>query len=171
VTTRAMTGMGLALVCAALASGCYTYVPADPGAIVPGSDVRVEMTRLGFAALPQIPSEPGPRLHGTLVSRENGSILLRVPVLIRRDAQVLGSIDQDLTIPVSEVLTWEARELHPVRTGFALAGVIVGALGAWFAFGAEGPPPGEPPVDPPDEEVPGFARIELFSLPVPPFGR
>lgn len=160
--------LGMVLSCAA---GCYSYRPIERAALVPGTDVRVEMTRVGFASLPQIPNQPGPALAGKVVSSQTETMLLRVPVLIRRDGQVAGTVEQDLTIPFEQMLGLERRALDRVRTGIAVLGLVGGVVGLYLGFGSGGPPSGEEPPPPPDEEAPGFARIELFSLPVPPFGR
>src|SRR5688500_13125323 len=134
------------------AAGCYSDMPVERDTIVPGTQVRVEMTRLGFAALPQIPSQPGPRLAGTMVSTEASGMLLRVPVLIRQDGQVIGTVEQDLSVPFADVLAWERRAFNPARTGIAVAGVLGSVVGIYLAFGSGGPPTGEEPPPPPDEE-------------------
>lgn len=155
---------------AVLFSGCFSYLPVEPAVIPQGSDVRLEMTRLGFAALPELPNEAGPALSGELLSHREGHILLRVPIRIRRDGTVVGSVDQDLTIPIDQVLRWEKREFNRVRTGLAVAGGLAGAIGLYVAFGSGGPPVGEEPPRPPDGEAGGLARIELFSIPLRSLG-
>ncbi|MSR21902.1 MAG: hypothetical protein EXR91_13200, partial [Gemmatimonadetes bacterium] len=62
--------LSVSLIAALLSSGCFTYVPAELETLAPESEARLELTRVGFAQLPEIPNHPGPDLVGTVVRRD-----------------------------------------------------------------------------------------------------
>ena len=92
---------------AVLCSGCFSYIPTELGTLQEGRQVRVQMTRQGFAALPEIPHQSGPRLAGTLVSRSDDQLRLLVTVAVDGQNKSLG---QQLVIPASDVVRYERRE-------------------------------------------------------------
>jgi hypothetical protein len=154
-------GIGTAVVCL---SGCFSYRIAEPATVPEGADVRVHMTRLGFATLPEIPNESGPSLAGTLVRRTDDQILLRVPVATPPGG-LGGTIGQEVVIPTRDVVRFERREFNASRTGLTAAGGLLTAVVLYLSFEKGNPPnPDEP--EPPEEE--GFtgrlARIVLFSI-------
>src|SRR4051794_5368585 len=82
----------------ALLSGCYQYLPVELAAVPPQTDVRMELTRVGFAKLPQMPEQSGPDVAGTLVRVDPAQVVLRVPVNVRSGEIVTGTIAQDVVI-------------------------------------------------------------------------
>lgn len=154
---------GICAIGALLWSGCFRYVPSDLGAVPPGEEVRLELTRTGFAQLPEIPNRPGPELGGTLVRADASSLTLRVPVAIRRDGLVVGTVEQDVLIPTAEILSLERREFSRRRTGLVGALGAAALVGVLEGFGTGGPPSGEEP-DPPIDEEAGSALVASFHL-------
>src|SRR4029079_19160151 len=63
-----------------LCTGCFTYRAAELPSLAQGSEVRVRLTRQGYANLPDVPTQSGLRLSGTLVSRTDDELRMRVPV-------------------------------------------------------------------------------------------
>jgi len=129
-----------------LASGCYTYVPAELSAVAPGEPVRVEMSREAMAQMLRSEESQvahvGPLLRGTLTRRAPDEILVRVPVGNR--------LGQDVRIPAGEVLRVGKR-----RVSWAGTALTVGAGAGLAAFvvhyimdGAVAV--GRPPVEEPD---------------------
>jgi hypothetical protein len=161
---RAPRVLGLAAALLLL-SGCFSYVPGELGNLSPEGDVRLELTRVGFAQLPEIPFQPGPDLAGRVVRQEQSQLWLRVPVAIRADGMVTGTIHQEVVIPAAEIVRIERRVFSRRRTGVvALAGV--GALiGTIAAFGSGGPPVGQEPEKPIDEEAGSGPSGLSISLP------
>ena len=161
----AAVATGAALV---LGSGCFSYVPAELGAVPAGRDVRLELTRVGFAQLPEIPNRPGPELAGRLVRQDPGQLLLRVPVAIRADGMVTGTVEQDVLIPATDIIRVERREFSRRRTGVVALGGVALLVGVIQAFGSGGPPVGQEPEKPIDEEAgsgpSGAAAITRFSI-------
>lgn len=98
--------------------GCVSYMPVELQTVPPGRDVRVEMTRLGFAALPEIPGQSGPRLVGTIAGRDDEQLRLRVPIAVLQDGSALR---QEVVIPARDILRAEIREVNRTRTGIVIA--------------------------------------------------
>lgn len=149
-----------------LCSGCYQNVPVGVSALVPNRDVKVELTRVGFAKLPELPEHPGPDLSGTVLRVENGELLLRVPVLVRTDGLVTGTIRQDLSIPTADIVDVSQRQFSRKRTALVVGGAAAILAGVFTAFDVGGPPSGQQPNQPPDEEAGARALIAvpLFSI-------
>src|SRR5688572_7607555 len=101
-----------ALVAAALLlSGCYGYVPAEPGA-----RVRVDLTRQGVADLPpQIPVQPDNAVFGTLTRSAADRIVVRVPLGVDRQAMRSEVFGQDVTVAVAEIEDLWLRRFSAVR--------------------------------------------------------
>jgi hypothetical protein len=152
------------ILAAFLSSGCFTYVPAELETLAPEGEARLELTRTGFAQLPEIPNHPGPDIAGTVVRRDGAQLLFRVPVNIRSNGMVTGTIEQDLTIPAADILRIERREFSRRRTAVVVLGGIGALIGVSQAFGTGGPPVGEDPGKPIDEEAGSGAGLVSFPL-------
>lgn len=147
-----------------LFSGCFSYIPTELGTLQEGGQVRVQMTRQGFAALPEIPNQSGPRLAGTLVSRNDDQLRLLVPITVEGLNKTLG---QQLVIQASDVVQFERRELSRTRTVIAIAGGLVTATALYLTF-EKGKPFTRDEAKEPEEEGfrAGSGRILLFRIPV-----
>ena len=156
--------LGAALV-ALLGSGCFSYVPGDFASIAPNRDVRLELTRVGFAQLPEIPNRPGPDLSGRVVRKDPDQLFLRVPVAIRADGLVTGTIQQEVVVPAAEIVRVESRVFSRRRTAVVALGGVGALIATAMAFGAGGPPVGQEPEPPIDEEV--GSGTSGFSLTLP----
>src|SRR5687767_427701 len=80
-------------------SGCFRYVPAELGALPAGQDVRLELTRVGFAQLPEIPNATGPDLSGKLTRQDANRLFVSVPVNVRMGGIVTQTVQQEVSIP------------------------------------------------------------------------
>jgi hypothetical protein len=149
-----------------LSSGCFSYVPGDLRNISPEHEVRLELTRVGFAQLPEIPNHPGPDLSGMVVRQEASQLWLRVPVAIRADGMVTGTVQQDVVIPQGDILKIEQRVFSKRRTAVVAAGGVGVLVGLIAAFGSGGPPVGEEPPKPIDEEAGSGSRAVVASIPI-----
>jgi hypothetical protein len=136
-----------------LLSGCFSYVPGELATVNPEREVRLELTRVGFAQLPEIPNNPGPDISGRVVRQESNRLLLRVPVNIRMDGMVTGIVEQDVVIPAADIVRIEQRVFSRQRTAVVALGGIGTLIGVIAAFGSGGPPVGQPPEKPIDEEA------------------
>jgi len=134
-------------------SACYTHRPAELTTVLAGERVQVEVTRIGFASLPELLGTPGPELGGTLVERSSSQILLRVPVRIRDGSPVPRVIDRDVSIPVDQIVVTRRRELNRPRTALAIVGGLATLGAAFLGFKAATDRAPERPEVPPDEEA------------------
>lgn len=106
-------------------AGCFSYMPVELETVPQGRHVRVEMTRLGFAALPEIPRQSGPSLAGKIAGRNGEQLLLSVPIAVLRDGSEVG---REVVIPTPDILRVEIRELSRIRTGIAIASGFAAGL-------------------------------------------
>jgi hypothetical protein len=160
---------GVTLVATVLiASSCFRYVPAELGTLPPGDEVRIELTRVGFAQLPELPNLSGPDLNGTLVRSEPDRLFLRVPVNVRLDGLVTQTVQQELAIPAGDIVQMEHRVLSRGRTALSVGGglVTLGVIFLSFRDGGDDTP--ELPERPREEEAGvGFARRAVgFTIPI-----
>jgi hypothetical protein len=151
---------------ALLLSGCFSYVPGELATLNPEREVRLELTRVGFAQLPEIPNNPGPDISGRVVRQESNQLLLRVPVNIRMDGMVTGMVEQDVVIPAADIVRIEQRVFSRQRTGVVALGAIGTLIGVIAAFGSGGPPVGQPPEKPIDEEAGSGPSGMAVTLPL-----
>ena len=155
------------ILCGALAlGGCFHYVPVEPTTPPVGNDVRVELTRVGFAELPEIPTYSGPDLTGIIVSAEAGGLLLRVPVPVRVDGMLRDMIDQDVRIPAGSIVQIERRELDRARTYLSVAGGVATLAGVFLGFKAGGNDTPEIPQQPGEEEAGSRILVPFLSFPI-----
>lgn len=107
------------------ACGCYSYVPANFTTIPPGEGVRVYLSQAGVDslrhaaadALPDIGDRPV--VSGRLVRRGTTDFSLQIPVATRQAGFHQAELDQQVTLPVADVVQVEAKRLSGVRTGLA----------------------------------------------------
>lgn len=143
-----------------LLSGCFSYIPAELGTVPPGGEVRVYLTRVAMAQLPEEIPSGRPYLAGSLVSHERDSLMVRVPVASRQDGVHSVAIRQDVRVPTREILDFQRREFSPARTGLLVAGTVGLATAIILtiieASGSERGP----------GELPELSRVPLFSFPL-----
>ncbi|MGH7476284.1 MAG: hypothetical protein ACRELD_08345 [Longimicrobiales bacterium] len=162
-----MRGASAAITGAMLAvslTGCYTYIPVEPGSAPAGAEVRARITAAEAQRLANIRGSASRSLEATVESRNDGSLLLRVPVAERQSARTVEAIHQRIEVLDSEILELELRQLDRTRTAAVIAGGAL-ALGAAAVIGFQGSEPGG---EPPDGGTPPEARIPLW-LPLAAF--
>jgi hypothetical protein len=146
-----------------LCTGCFTYRASDLPSLAEGAEVRVQLTRQGFAALPDIPTQSGLRLSGTLVSRSEDQLRMRVPVASEGRTTTVA---QELVIAVHDIDRFESRTLSRSRTALAVAGGLGIAIAFYIGFEKGNPFSGGKPDDP-EIEGPGITgRVLRFSIPL-----
>jgi hypothetical protein len=147
--SRVLVALGAAG--AALALGCYTYVPATIEAVPVGTEVRALLsTEAELALRDSLGVELRP-LRGTLVDRQGGRLLLSVRTGV--GSRDLGSqaLYQRIGVTPQDVLRVDVRRLQRTKTvafAFAVAGVAalvtLGALGKLNPGGSGGGGGGPP---------------------------
>ena len=120
-----------AMLAVSLLSGCFTYRAAEIGTLQQGGQVRVHLTRQGFAALPQTTDLSRPRIAGTLLSIDNDHVRVSAP-----DAFAISGTNATLeyVVPMRDIVVVEVRVLSRTRTSLAVAGGIATATAFYLAF-------------------------------------
>jgi hypothetical protein len=136
-------------------SGCFRYVEADPGVVPEGEPVRIHLTREGMADLRELSSEVEPVVTGMVVRREEGRLLLHIPIGRRPEGFYTQDLGQNVVIPLREIVQLEQRRLDRVRTGLltGASAVVVATVLLTIIDDAYGGP-GEAPPD--QEQMQGF---------------
>lgn len=162
MSMKRRTRIGAALAAAApLLAGCFAYVPADPGTIPAGQEVRVLLERGTEIELPDGVPPESEVLRGRLVRREDDRLTLRVPVGERRPGYSV-ELGQDVRIPTAQVLQIQRRELDLGRSALLVAGgaAVAGALLMVIMDDA-----GASSTSPQPGPGPEVIRVPLLSLP------
>lgn len=156
--------LGLSVVTLAT-SGCFRYVPAQLETTPAGEGVRVLVTRQGATELASVAEvDPDvPRVDGTVVGVEEGTLLLQVPVGRRQEGFIASNLNQMVRVPTGEILSFQRRELDGFATGALLAGSAV-VITAAIAFIFD--PFGDSSLDPEDPPDDLLLRFGLFSIPI-----
>ncbi len=140
------------------ASGCYTYLPAPPSGVSPGTPVRIRLTADQAEAFVPQRLTADRDLDGTLLERTDGSLLVETPVG-RNDAERgMSSLMQKLTVPEGGIVEIEQRTLNKGRTGLVMAGaaVVAGVVLTLRSQGGRGGP----------DQPPGGGNQEARRVPV-----
>ena len=149
-------------------TGCYTYVPAQFDAVPIGEGVRVYLTQSGVDRLRQVGAGalPGltdrPVLSGRLVRRDATEFSLQVPVGTRQAGFHQAALDQQVTLPVTDLVQVEQRRVSGVRSGLAAAGAtaLLATVVVMIVNGARRPVDNAGP-------DPDNLRVPLLAAPVP----
>lgn len=123
-----------AVAAAVLAAGCYVYVPAEPGTVSPGAEVRMRVDKSVplFVGEVPLPGADGHVVRGTLIAGPSSDTLL-CSVLLTPLGSGVGSskLRGTVSIPAGAVEELEVRRLAKGRTasvvgvGVALSAIIV----------------------------------------------
>ena len=144
-----------------LLSGCFTYVPVDLGVLPVGGSVRVRVEERPGRSF-QSPSGSA-QLSGVLVRENPSEVVLRVPL------SAGSQFGQELTIPISEIVTVETRELDSKKSVLLAAGAVgatAGILGLIARPGGRLSSGSGPNTDIGEGFAAGLARAVIFSIPV-----
>ena len=120
-------------------SGCFRYVPADVQSTPPGDGVRVLLTRQGADELATVREVEGAvsTLDGEVIGTDGTDLLLQVPVGERQAGFMPTAINQSIRIPLSEILTFERRELDRGATALFVGGTLgLAAVVVYFIMDA-----------------------------------
>ena len=149
----------VAAIVVSLLSGCFSYRGAELASLPQGRQVRVHLTREGFAALPQTTDLSRPRISGTLLSRDNDQMRVRVPDVFATSGT---NATLEYVVPTRDIVAVEVRELSRTRTGLAVAAGIATAAAFYLAF-EKGNPFSNDNSKPPEEEG-GFRSAQRRTL-------
>jgi hypothetical protein len=142
-----------ALLALTIAAGCYHYVPVPVESVTPGSDIRARVSAEEARRLePLLVRDDARVLEGLFLERQNGSILVQVPVVSELRGIRMETFHQRVDLPVSSILEMELKELDRGRTGLALgAGTVVLVALVVNQLRGSGSSDRDGPLPPPDE--------------------
>jgi hypothetical protein len=144
-------GWVLAAALAPMVSGCFSYVPAELGSVIPGEEIRLQLAARGASDLAAISGGGSTSVAGMLVGSDAAEIRVRVPVGVMVEGATTRSLRQEVVIPRSQISDVERRKLNRPRTVGAVVGGVAGLLAVVFAYGEIQENPETPPVIQPDE--------------------
>jgi hypothetical protein len=152
----------LTLAFGALASGCYRYVPVNPGDVSPGQEVRVRLTAEEAGRYTDLRLREPRLMEGTLVQASSAEVVVEANIGAGDPTRGARVFVQQVTVPRSGILEVELREVDRFRTGLLVAGggalLTVAIIKGGGAFGGD---------DGPGGEIPELRRIPLFRLRLP----
>ena len=154
--------IALALIAQLGLGGCYNYTRVEPGAVPPGSDVRISVARgVPLSVGTNSFREDGGVVEGKLLQGPSSDSLI-CDVLL--DAPVDGGASRGLrgtvSIPAGAVESVEVRSLDKLRTGGLIgAGVVLAWVIVENSFDIHNAKEGTDPSGNVDN-----ARITLFRL-------
>ncbi|MBI4521269.1 MAG: hypothetical protein HY701_10555, partial [Gemmatimonadetes bacterium] len=146
---------------------CYKYVPIALDSVPLGNDVRVYVTRDGMSELrgvleEDVPVSGLPVVSGRLLGRDDAGLAVRIPVFSQQVGFLQTQIGQQVTVPLSEVIQIERRQLDGLRTGLLVAGGAAASALVILQILGESRRPEEPPQYP-DQDT----RLPLLFVPFP----
>jgi hypothetical protein len=122
-------------------AGCFQYVRADLAMVPNGESVRVRVSPDGMEEVREFSPDAEPIVLGTIVRRDDESLMLHVPLRRAQEGVYDTAIGQDVRIPTSEILQFERRQVDGLRTGVILGGAVavvtIGVLAIMNSFGGE----------------------------------
>jgi hypothetical protein len=151
---------------ALVVSGCFRYVPADVQTTPPGDGVRLLLTRQGTVELASVTEEVEgavSTLDGEVVRTEGPDLLLQVPVGERQVGFMPTELNQTIRVPLSEILSFERRELDRGATALFVGGTLgLAGIVIYYIMDARQGDGDGPTVDPPELRK----SLALLSIPI-----
>jgi hypothetical protein len=129
---------------AVLLSGCFTYIPVEPGEVEPGVAVRARVSPAASERIaPLLGAAEARRLDGKLITRGADTLIVEVPTVIVDTREFGRTPNQRVSIPRSDLVELEVRKLDRWRTAGILGGAAV-VLGVTLTKALKGEPGKEP---------------------------
>lgn len=128
---------------APVATGCYAYTAARPGAVSPGVTVRARITPVASERIAPLLGLTPRMLTGRLISDLRDTLIIEVPTVTTAEiGSAVQTLHQRVSIPRSEIMFLEIRELDRTRT-FALVGGAAAVVGVVLYKALKGEPGSE----------------------------
>ena len=139
-----MARSGVFFLASLFLSGCFTYIPIDPGEVEPGLDVRARVSSSASARIaPLIGSTDARRLDGKLITRAGDTLIVEVPTVMLHNREFGQTPNQRVSIPRGELVELEVRKMDRWRTMGLVGGAAV-VLGVTLTKALKGEPGKEP---------------------------
>ena len=127
-----------------LLTGCFSYMPARPGDLEPGLDVRARVSQTAGARIaPLLGATDARRLDGKLIANGVDTLIVEVPTVMLDNREFGRTPNQRVSIPKGDLVELEVRKLDRWRT-MAVAGGAAVILGITLNKALTGEPGREP---------------------------
>lgn len=129
----------------ALLAGCFSYIPARPGDVEAGVDVRARVSPDASARIaPLLGATDARRLDGRLITNGADTIVVEVPTVMLENREFGRTPNQRVSIARSDLVELEVRKLDRARTmGIVGGGAVVLSVALVSALKGE---PGKEPL-------------------------
>jgi hypothetical protein len=146
------------LTASVLLSGCFSYIPAEPGELEPGLSVRARVSPTASARIaPLLGATDARRLDGTLITRSTDTLVVEVPTVIVDTREFGRTPNQRISIARSDLVELEIRKLDRWRTVGVVGGAAV-VVGLGLVKALKGEPGKEP--------LPGGSGTDAIAFPL-----
>lgn len=125
-------------------TGCFSYLPIEPGEVEPGLTVRARVSPAAGARIaPLLGATDARRLDGTFITRSADTLIVEVPTVMTDTREFGRTPNQRVSIPRADLLELEVRRLDRFRTA-AVAGTVAAIVGGVLIKSLTGEPGKEP---------------------------
>jgi hypothetical protein len=136
--------LGVVVLSSLFLSGCFTYIPIEPGDVEPGLDVRARVSPTASARIaPLLGSSDARRLDGKLITRTPDTLIVEVPTVMLHNGEFGRTPNQRVSIPRGDLVELEVRKMDRWRTLGVVGGTAV-VLGVTLTKALKGEPGKEP---------------------------
>ena len=141
---KPMARTAILVAATSLLTGCFSYIPARPGEIEEGLDVRARVSPTAGARIaPLLGATDARRLDGKLITNGADTIIVEVPTIMLDNREFGRTPNQRVSIPRSDLVELEVRKLDRWRTMGIVGGAAV-ILGVTLTKAVKGEPGKEP---------------------------
>lgn len=112
-------------------AGCYVHQPVRPADAMLDTRVRAVLSPRQAAELEPVIGGSESSVAGTLVERTGEGILIEVPTYSATPGMSGEALRNRVSIPFTELVALEARELSAWRTGVVIGALAAGIVGTW----------------------------------------
>ena len=107
-----MARTAILVVASSLLAGCFSYIPARPGEIEEGFDVRARVSpSAGARIAPLLGATDARRLDGKLITNGADTIIVEVPTVMLDNREFGRTPNQRVSIPRGDLVELEVRKL------------------------------------------------------------
>jgi hypothetical protein len=157
---RGLARFGIALPLLVVLGGCFRYSSTPLASAPTNEDVRVHLSRVALARVPEEFPRGESYLTGRIVGVASDSVVLRVPVSRATGGFGQPNLRQDVYIPRGEIVDVERRHVNAFRTGLTVAAATAAGTALVLAIIE-----GSGNADEDDGEGPDQMRFPVFSVP------
>lgn len=114
------------LLAALFVSGCFTYLPIEPGEAEPGLAVRARVNSAAGARIaPLLGATDARELDGTVITRSADTLIVEVPTVMADTREFGRTPNQRLSIARSDLVELEVRKLDRTRTSLVAGAAAI----------------------------------------------